>query len=128
MKRAYAMGAVALLLVVNLVLFGLTATAQTSTGTCVGVGVASPTEKLEVDGNIKAKQVIATEKVVVQTSNGMVPIGVQCNWNGTWGYNDDGSGNDFGVVCKDNKYIVAYCQMSGFGRGLNNGNFACYTP
>jgi len=47
------------------------------------------------------------------------------NFNGTWGYNDYGSGNDFGVTCR-NGWLTDFCATHpDAGRGANWNIFKC---
>lgn len=76
--------AVITLLVVNLALFGLSASAQSS-GTCVGVGVTNPQHKMEVDGVLKATTVIAdTINATSLNIGGGASNVMSCDFDGTY--------------------------------------------
>lgn len=143
MKAKFVVLGILIGLVFGFALFGVPATAQSSSPTCVGVGVTNPTEKLEVDGNVKATGAIIEGEIeaedavfsgdveanVIKASgtnanvllNG-VPVYVGCNWDGRQGYNDDGAGGDFAVVCKEGR-IIMWCHMND--RTFREGKYDC---
>ena len=45
-------------------------------------------------------------------------------FDGTWGYNDDGGGNDFEVVCR-NGHLDVLCVTPQYGRGAHPGQYGC---
>jgi hypothetical protein len=138
MKAKFVVLGVLIGLALGLAIFGIPASAQSSTPTCVGVGVTNPTEKLEVDGKIKATglivagsgandgQITATKLAVAGAGADVTLNGTQtyvgCNWNGRQGYHDDGPGNDFALVCKDGR-IIMWCIIDD--RNYRQGKYDC---
>lgn len=77
--------AVITLLVVNLALFGLSASAQSSSGTCVGVGVTNPQHKMEVNGVLKATTIVAdTINATSLNIGGGASNVMSCDFDGTY--------------------------------------------
>ncbi|MDD5618724.1 MAG: hypothetical protein PHG69_06485, partial [Candidatus Omnitrophica bacterium] len=75
---------------------------------------------LQIDGSEKEVSVAANANFA---KNGN-PI-MQCSWEGRMCYADDGSGNDFAVVCR-NSVIERWCHMGGgCPRGLASGAYTC---
>lgn len=121
MKAKFVVLGILIGLALGLAIFGVPASAQSSTPTCVGVGVANPTEKLEVDGKIKATGLIVAGAGADITLNGTQTY-VGCNWDGRQGYHDEGNGNDFALVCKDGR-IIAWCRITD--RNFRQGKYDC---
>ncbi len=51
-----------------------------------------------------------------------IPLPVSCDFDGRWGYNDQGDGNDLGVVCRSGQ-IIAWC--NNIPRGFSSGVYTC---
>lgn len=51
--------------------------------------------------------------------------GIACQYEGTWGINDDGGGNDFALTCR-NQQVTGWCtHNTNIPRGFNPGNYQC---
>lgn len=56
-------------------------------------------------------------------------VATHCEYEGTWVYNDEGSGNDFAISCRGGA-ITGFCQAGGgvnpqLTRGYHPGNYTC---
>ena len=52
------------------------------------------------------------------------PTQIACNFDGTWAYNDAGSGNDFSLTCR-NGTVTGFCGKNCVSRGLHRGVYCC---
>lgn len=92
--------------------FAVTCRSGKLTGFCNVNSVTSGLERGLHSGNYLCEQGVTPD------------IGTKCDFDGTWAYNDEGSGNDLAFTCRTGK-VTGYCGSTGLPRGVNPGSYAC---
>lgn len=92
--------------------FGVTCRGGKVTGFCNTLGTAAGMSRGLHAGNYVCEMGVTPE------------IGAKCDYDGTWAYADQGSGNDFAVTCRTGK-VTGFCGATSLSRGNHPGVYSC---